>query len=137
MEDADRVGGLSFGQTAQDFVPVSAGSQQDTTTVPSAPASLPADVLANRVSLSLDDKPYLPIAIFSNLIEDGFRVLPFPGAPDKPHKFLIENDETYKRICEAYKSAKQPLRDIGAVQEYHSLYCNTFYLSCCCNRSNC
>ena len=97
-----------------------------------AAAPGPSDGARRVFPIELDNKPYLPVEYYGQLIADGFRTQPFHGTADsKPHRFAIDSDETYKRIYDAFKGSKQAVRDIGAIQEYHGLYCNTFYLSCC------
>lgn len=104
-----------------------------------APVGLPASkellgALEARIANSPETKhfenaTYLDVHDWSAVIEDGFRVLPHPGHPE-PYRFSIEQDETYKRIFHKFEDKiKNPI-DNGALQEYHSMFCSTFYLSC-------
>ena len=81
------------------------------------------------VPIDLEESPYLPVTGFSRLIEDGFRERPFPGAGDKPHRYNIELDPTYQRLIQ--KTPKLPTHKNESLLEYQTLYCSTFYLSCC------
>lgn len=81
------------------------------------------------VPIDLEGLPYLPVTGFARLIEDGFREKPFPGAGDKPHRYNIELDPTYQRLIQ--KAPKLPIHKNESLLEYQTLYCSTFYLSCC------
>ena len=122
------------GSGAHSGSPAVAGLVQHASAATGFPAAAPgpSDGARRVFPVELDNKPYLPVDYYGQLIADGFRVQPYHGTADsKPHRFAIDSDETYKRIYDAFKGSKQAVRDIGAIQEYHGLYCNTFYLSCC------
>ena len=83
-----------------------------------------------RRTVDLENYDYLPVSFYGSRSADGFRIQPHLNADDKPHRFLIESDETYKRIVDSFKGRNISHRDNSVLQEYHGLYVNTFYLSC-------
>ena len=73
-----------------------------------AAAPGPSDGARRVFPIELDDKPYLPVEYYGQVIADGFRTQPFHGTTDsKPHRFAIDFDETYKRIYDAFKQGQQ------------------------------
>lgn len=76
-----------------------------------------------------ENADYLDVFDWCSLIDDGFRILPHPGH-SQPYRFSIEQDETYKRIFDKFKDKIKNPVDNGSLQEYHFMFCSTFYLSC-------
>ena len=94
----------------------------------SDPADPPSSTV-DKLPVDFNNQPYLPVDYFSRYIADGFRERPYSGADDKPHRFSLALDPTEQRILQ--KFSKLPAHKNETLLEYQTLYCYTFYLSCC------
>ena len=126
-------GSLADSKGKAPIVPPVGGSASSSTFVgkPSGapdPADPPSSTV-DKLPVDFNNQPYLPVDYFARYIADGFRERPYPGADDKPHRFSLALDPTEQRIVQ--KFSKLPAHKNETLLEYQTLYCYTFYLSCC------
>ena len=85
------------------------------------------------ISLDLNEVPWLSVHPFTDLIGEGYSVLPHLSLDGKPCLFNLENEYTRRRILEEYARRKNPVppHRNETLLDYTLIYCMSFYLSCC------